>query len=71
MACKGYLAAVEFDDLVATFHSRVVNSGPYPIATFEATEMKGAAMNSNARSTTILLGVKKTLRNRGIRSSAT
>lgn len=32
---------MEFDDSVGTFHGRVVNSGSYPIATFEATEMNG------------------------------
>ena len=38
MEYKGYLASVEFDDSVDVLHGRVVNSGPYPIATFEATE---------------------------------
>lgn len=36
MTYKGYTATVEFDDSVGRFHGRVVNSGPYPIATFEA-----------------------------------
>lgn len=35
---KGYIASVEFDDSADVLHGRVVNSGPYPIATFEATE---------------------------------
>ena len=38
MEYKGYFASVEFDDSVDVLHGRVVNSGPYPIATFEATE---------------------------------
>lgn len=38
MAYKGYFASVEFDDTADVFHGRVVNSGPYPIATFEGTE---------------------------------
>jgi len=38
MEYKGYLAAVEFDDSNNILHGRVVNSGPYPIATFEATD---------------------------------
>ena len=38
MEYKGYLAAVEFDDSADMLHGRIVNSGPYPIATFEATE---------------------------------
>lgn len=38
MEYKGYVAAVEFDDSVDVLHGRIVNSGPYPIATFEATD---------------------------------
>ena len=38
MEYKGYLATVEFDDSVGMLHGRVVNSGPYPAVTFEATE---------------------------------
>ena len=37
MEYKGYVAAVEFDDSIEVLHGRVVNSGPYPIVTFEAT----------------------------------
>ena len=37
MKYRGYLASVEFDDSADVLHGRVVNSGPYPIATFEAT----------------------------------
>ncbi|MDE2870138.1 MAG: type II toxin-antitoxin system HicB family antitoxin [Gemmatimonadota bacterium] len=40
MEYKGYVAAVQFDDSVEVLHGRVVNSGPYPIATFEATDAK-------------------------------
>ncbi|WP_420449544.1 type II toxin-antitoxin system HicB family antitoxin [Candidatus Palauibacter sp.] len=40
MEYKGYLAAVEFDDSVNVLHGRVINSGPYPIATFEATDTR-------------------------------
>jgi len=40
MEYKGYVAAVEFDDSVEVLHGRVMNSGPYPIATFEATDAK-------------------------------
>ena len=39
MTYKGYTAKVEFDDSVGRLHGRVVNSGPYPIATFEATNV--------------------------------
>ena len=31
----------EFDDSVGRLHGRVVNSGAYPIATFEATDIEG------------------------------
>ena len=41
MEYKGYVAAVEFDDSVGLLHGRVVNSGSYPIATFEATDVDG------------------------------
>ena len=39
MDYKGYVATVEFDDSVDRLHGKVVNSGPYPIATFEATDV--------------------------------
>ena len=35
---KGYVARVEFTDSADVFHGRVVNSGPYPVATFESTK---------------------------------
>ena len=38
---KGYTAKVEFDDSVGRLRGRVVNSGAYPIATFEATDVEG------------------------------
>ena len=38
---RGYLAAVECDDSVGRLHGWVVNSGPYPIATFETTDLDG------------------------------
>ena len=41
MTYKGYTTAVEFDDSVGRLHGRVVNSGSYPIATFEATDVDG------------------------------
>ena len=41
MKYKGYIAAVEFDDSVSRLHGRVVNSGPYSIVTFEATDDDG------------------------------
>lgn len=40
MEYKGYVAAVEFDDSVEILHGRIVNSGPYPIATFEAKDAR-------------------------------
>ena len=41
MQYKGYAAEVEFDDSVGCLHGRVVNSGAYSIATFEATDVEG------------------------------
>ena len=38
---KGYVAEVVFDDSVGSLHGRVINSGPYPIAVFEATDVEG------------------------------
>ena len=40
MEYKGYLASVELDDSADVLHGRVVNSGPYPMATFDATETR-------------------------------
>ncbi len=37
---RGYVATVEYDDSVGMLHGRVVNSGKYPIATFEATNVE-------------------------------
>lgn len=41
MQYKGYTAAFEYDDSVGRLHGRVTNSGPYPIATFEAADAEG------------------------------
>ncbi len=41
MEYKGYTATVEFDESVGRLHGRVANSGTYPIATFEATDVQG------------------------------
>lgn len=38
---KGYVGMVEFDDYAGCFHGRVVNSGPYSVVTFEATDAEG------------------------------
>ncbi len=41
MEYKGYIATVEYDDSVGLLHGQVVNAGPYPIVTFEATNVEG------------------------------
>ena len=41
MEYKNYLAEVEVDESVGLLHGRVVNSGPYSIATFEAENVTG------------------------------
>ena len=40
MEYKGYAASVEFDESADILHGKVINSGSYPIATFEAKEAK-------------------------------
>ena len=37
---RGYVATVEFDESAETFHGRVVNTGPYPIVTFDALDAR-------------------------------
>ena len=41
MKHKGYVGEVAYDDEAKVFHARVVNSGPYPIANAEATDVVG------------------------------
>ncbi len=41
MKYKGYIAAVDYDDSEGRLQGWVVNSGPYPIATFEANDADG------------------------------
>jgi len=41
MEYKGYVAELEVDESVDLLHGRVVNSGAYPIATFEAKDIEG------------------------------
>ncbi len=38
---KGYIAEVVHDDEAGVLHARVVNSGPYPAANAEATDVEG------------------------------
>ena len=38
---KGYIGAVVYDYEAEVLHARVVNSGPYPIANAEATDVEG------------------------------
>ena len=38
---KGYVGEVVFDYEAEVLHARVVNSGPYPIANAEATDVEG------------------------------
>ena len=40
MEYKGHLAVVELDDSTGVVHGRAVNGGPYPVATFEATDSR-------------------------------
>ena len=38
---KGYIGEVLYDDEAEVLHVRVVDSGPYPIANAEATDVEG------------------------------
>ncbi|MCY4579986.1 MAG: hypothetical protein OXD31_13205 [Chloroflexi bacterium] len=38
---KGYIGEVVYDDDAEILHARVINSGPYPIANAEATDVEG------------------------------
>ena len=38
---KGYIGEVVYDDEAEVLHVRVINSGPYPIANAEATDVEG------------------------------
>ena len=38
---NGYIGEVVYDDEVEVLHARVINSGPYPIANAEATDVEG------------------------------
>lgn len=46
---RGYVARVEFATPADVFHCRVMNSGPYPVATFEA--VKASAVRGEFRRT--------------------
>ena len=37
---KGYVGEVVYDDEAEVLHARVINSGPYPIANAEASDMQ-------------------------------
>ena len=38
MQYKGYIAQIEYDDLVGLLHASVINSGAYPVANCEAAD---------------------------------
>ena len=40
MEYRGFVAVVEFDDSMDVLHGRAVDGGPYPVATFEATDTR-------------------------------
>ena len=41
MEYRGYIAKVEYDDSVGMLHGEVINAAPYPIVTFEASDVDG------------------------------
>ena len=38
---KGYIGEVVYDDEAGVLHARVINSGAYPVANAEATDVEG------------------------------
>ena len=46
MEYRGYLALVEIDDSTGVLHGRAVDGGPYPVATFEATDTRALRRES-------------------------
>ena len=38
---KGYVGEVMYDDQAEVLHARVINSGPYPVANAESTDVEG------------------------------
>lgn len=38
---KGYVGEVVYDDEAEVLHARVINSGPYPVANADATDVEG------------------------------
>ena len=38
---KGYIGEVVYDDVADVLHVRVINSGPYPVANAESTDVEG------------------------------
>ena len=53
---KGYIGEVVYDDEAEVLHARVVNSGPYPIANAEATDVESIERSSESPSMSILKG---------------
>ena len=41
MEYRGYIAKVEYDDSGGMLHGEVINAAPYPIVTFEASDVDG------------------------------
>ena len=38
---KGYVGTVAYDEVAEVLYARVINSGPYPVAEAEATDVQG------------------------------
>ena len=41
MEYRAYIAKVEYDDSVGVLHGKAINAAPYPIVTFEASDVDG------------------------------
>ena len=56
---KGYIGEVVYGDEAAVRHVRVVNSGPYPMANTEATDVAGLKREFRCSSDVYLEGCKE------------
>ena len=41
LAYKGYAGKIAYDDVAEVLYATVINSGPYPVAEAEATDVEG------------------------------
>jgi predicted HicB family RNase H-like nuclease len=64
MQYRGYVAEIAYDESVDLLHGHVVNAGPYPIATFEASDVEGLKREFETSIEVYLTACKEELRAR-------